>query len=319
VLPPGSEVSAFRASSWRGVPDHDPVETQEVDDSRRVVFWSLEAGTAYVAASQVDGELRTVKFYTEAAAVSSGTGPQGPPGDKGPPGDPGPDGSPGLDGAPGPDGQPGADGQPGPGGDKGPVGDKGATGDKGPIGDPGPDGQSGAAGLPGDKGPVGDQGPVGNPGLTGDKGPTGDKGLVGDKGPTGDPGPARRLVIVMRPSTGTAVAWTNMPAALTEFAGAAAGIYRQRADLTGCTEARLTCWQTVAGATNAQLRAQTSPDGTTWTDLCAVAVGAGTGLKTGAWTAIAAGQRIDAHVRLTGITGDGVADPAWHWVTLEAR
>jgi hypothetical protein len=115
------------------------------------------------------------------------------------------------------------------------------------------------------------------------------------------------------------VIWTNMPAALTEFAGNATGIYRRRADLAGSSEARMTCWQTVAGATSAALRAQTSPDGTTWTDLCSVTVGTGTGAKTGTWTAIPAGQRIDAFVRLAGISGDGVADPAWTWAVLETR
>lgn len=124
----------------------------------------------------------------------------------------------------------------------------------------------------------------------------------------------------LRPITGTVQAWTNMPAAETDFAGTAGAPHRRVADLSGSTEARLSCNQTVVGAAAAKLLAQYSVDGVAWSALCEVATGAGTGVKVGAWTALPAGAKVaTCHVRLRGIGGDGTADPAWHHVGLEAR
>jgi hypothetical protein len=277
-------------------------------------------------------------------------GAEGPQGERGEAGDTGDVGPPGADGAPGQTGPQGVIGPQGPKGDKGDVGEtglQGIQGNTGPAGNTGPEGPQGVdgprgltgdtgpqglPGTPGAKGDTGLQGVKGDPGLDGAQGQTGPKGDIGNTGPKGDKGDTGstgqtgatgaaggRHLVPLRVATGTAAVWTNMPAALTEFLAAAAGIYRQRADLTPTVEARLVCWQTIAGSTAALLKAQSSPDGNTWTDLCNVAVGAGTGLKTGTWTAVAVGQRIDAHLRLVGIGGDGVADPAWHWVTLETR
>lgn len=110
-----------------------------------------------------------------------------------------------------------------------------------------------------------------------------------------------------------------MPAAETDFTGVA-NVFRKVVELTNAVDCRLKCNQTVAGATNAKLLAQYSTDGNTWVALCEVAVGASTGVKIGAWTTVPAGAKIaSCHIRLRGISGDGVADPAWHFVSLETR
>jgi hypothetical protein len=65
----------------------------------------------------------------------------------------------------------------------------------------------------------------------------------------------------------SAIAWTTMPAALSEFPLTVAtnGNYRRVADLTRYYEARVGCVQTVLGAGTAKLRIQYSTDqGTTW-------------------------------------------------------
>ena len=111
--------------------------------------------------------------------------------------------------------------------------------------------------------------------------------------------------------------WTNMPATLTEFIALA--IHRSKLDLTGATQARLVVRQTVAGATNAKLKVQYSTDESTWVDICLVAVGTGVATKAGAWTDIPAGAKADVFIRLTGIDGDGAADPAFGLIVLQVK
>ena len=112
--------------------------------------------------------------------------------------------------------------------------------------------------------------------------------------------------------------WTNMPAALTEFR--ALTIYRMKADLTNASSVRLVARQEVAGSANAQLRVQYAlTEAGTWTDLCSVAVGLLTGVKAGAWSALPAAAKADVFLRLVGISGDGVADPSFGAIYLQAR
>lgn len=131
----------------------------------------------------------------------------------------------------------------------------------------------------------------------------------------------RELVFIASPQT--AQAWTNQPAALTELFGNVFG--RKRFDLTGFSQFRLACSQSVAGAANAKLRARYSTDGNTWADLetgattADLTVGAGTGLKTGAWANIAAAAKVDAQLRIDGIDGDAVADPAWRQLVIQVK
>ena len=118
--------------------------------------------------------------------------------------------------------------------------------------------------------------------------------------------------------------WTNMPAALTEFAGAAPFRARRLFDLTLYTQARMVASLGVAGAANAELRAQYSTDGgTTWlyldgadgpkVNISALMV------RSGAWVNLATGAKADAQLRIVGINGDGVLDPNFGIIDLQLR
>ena len=151
---------------------------------------------------------------------------------------------------------------------------------------------------------------------------------------------------------GVAVVWTNMPAALSEFPLTTAGPsnYRRPADLARAYEARLVAIQTVIGAANAKLGVQyLADDGVTWrylhrrlrageTDPMATdfyepaaatdnsawlsigtALPAG-GLRTGLWFPLPYDAiRADVILRLVGLGGDGVLDPALMTIYLEYR
>lgn len=117
-------------------------------------------------------------------------------------------------------------------------------------------------------------------------------------------------------SDAAALAWTNMPAAVMEIFGTT--LRRGKLNLTGATQARVVANQTIAGAANAQLKLQYSTDQSAWTDAGPfVAVGAGTGLKVGAFANLAAGAKADVFVRIAGISGDGTADPAFGAIYVE--
>lgn len=140
----------------------------------------------------------------------------------------------------------------------------------------------------------------------------------------------RRMVVFRSPGT-TADTWTNMPAAVTEFLGST--LHRVILDLQAATEARVCARVSIGGASGTTgLRAQYSLDtGTTWSYLDGasspagsgsgpeVLVGAG-GTFAGSWATIHANAKVgSALVRLVGIGGDGVSDPAFGNVHLETR
>src|SRR5262245_36631221 len=114
-----------------------------------------------------------------------------------------------------------------------------------------------------------------------------------------------------------------MPAAQTELFGTVWA--RCRADLTGMAQFRITVTQSVAGSAAAFLRAQYSTNGAVWNNLQSVGtgadlvVGAGTGLKTGAWGTLAPAAIADVQLRLVGQSGDGALDPAFRYMTIEFR
>lgn len=120
----------------------------------------------------------------------------------------------------------------------------------------------------------------------------------------------------------SALAWTNMPAAVTEFISVYA---RQRADLSNCTTYRIAVSQSVAGKAGADLNLQYSLDGTTWVAADSVSgageldVGTGTGFKTGSWAALKDAAKGDVYLRLVGKDGDGIVDPAWRQVKIQFR
>lgn len=115
-----------------------------------------------------------------------------------------------------------------------------------------------------------------------------------------------------------------MPLAVTELYGTTWG--RRAADLTDLSEFRLVVVQVIAGAAGATFRAEYSDDGgLNWNNLedagtgADLAVGAGTGLKIGAWGNLAAGAIADVQLRIIGWNGDGATDPSFRYIGIEFR
>lgn len=120
----------------------------------------------------------------------------------------------------------------------------------------------------------------------------------------------------------SALAWANMPLAVTEFLGNT--FSRKKVDLSGLTHYRIVVNQSVAGATNADLNLRYSLNGTTFVEADTagageIAVGAGTGVKYGAWTPLVEAARNDVWITLFGKDGDGVVDPAWRQVSVQFK
>jgi len=123
-------------------------------------------------------------------------------------------------------------------------------------------------------------------------------------------------------AVGANVAWTNQPAALTEFLGATRN--RTKYDLTNATQVRLIVNVMVAGATTpAKIRAQYSTDLSTWYYLDGASGPSvdinTTGLKVSAWVNLAAGAKADVYLRIVGIDGNGAADPAFGNIALQVK
>lgn len=121
--------------------------------------------------------------------------------------------------------------------------------------------------------------------------------------------------------------WTDMPSAVTEFAGATSG--RVRADLRGFKYARLSAnVGATAGGTGSVLQVQYSIDsGSNWLYLDGLLTTSGgpaapiattASTLTAGWVAIAAGAKVDqVLLRLVGLTGDGTIDPVLGAAFLE--
>ncbi len=115
-----------------------------------------------------------------------------------------------------------------------------------------------------------------------------------------------------------------MPVAQTELFGTTWG--RRATDLTGYVQFRLSVTQSVAGAAAASLRAQYSTNGgAAWSNLetggtgADLLVGAGTGLKIGAWGTVDPGALGDVQLRIVGQNGDAAADPVFRYIGIEFR
>lgn len=124
-------------------------------------------------------------------------------------------------------------------------------------------------------------------------------------------------------SSGTVDAkWTNMPAAVTELFGNTSS--RVKLDLTYGTHYRLVVNQTVAGQAGADFNLQYSTDNVTYQAADAAAageldVGAGTGVKVGAWADLVAGANADVWLRIVGKEGNGVKDPRWRQIRIQFK
>lgn len=113
------------------------------------------------------------------------------------------------------------------------------------------------------------------------------------------------------------LAWTNMPAAVTELYGNA---YRRvRIDLANADAIRLVFGVSTPGSTNALLFAQYSTDGNTWANLTSSVSISSNGMKTSAWEGIPSGARGDVWVRVAGQGGDGAADPVISQVSIQVK
>ena len=127
-----------------------------------------------------------------------------------------------------------------------------------------------------------------------------------------------------------ATIWTNIPAALTFFAGQSRWVIPM--DLSAKTDIRLRVMMGGSGgSTNAKIRVlyktQASGYSTTITDYVTVGTsevqvtyGTSTNsLITTSWIPIIAGAKADVFIALAGIDGDGAADPAFLNIYLETR
>lgn len=121
-----------------------------------------------------------------------------------------------------------------------------------------------------------------------------------------------------------ATVWTNMPAALTEFLNNAN--FRNKADLTNVTEARVISVLTAVGAsTTTEIRVEYSLNGTTWATLGTTAntplvvIGNTAGIKVGAWVSVVVAAKADVYLRVVGINGNGAADPNFNKIVLQVK
>lgn len=121
------------------------------------------------------------------------------------------------------------------------------------------------------------------------------------------------------------IVWTNMPVLLTTWlhqtSGTITGDATYIVDLTEYTEYRFFFSKQAAGATASVLNVQYSFDNVTWqiTTLATLPIGTGTGVRDSGWLPILANARTFIYIRLTGIGGNGTADPRFSPPTLLFR
>jgi hypothetical protein len=196
------------------------------------------------------------------------------------------------------------------------------TGAQGPQGETGPQGPTGDAGPQGTQGVQGDVGPQGLPGDDGPQGPEGPQGIQGIQGPAG---PNSQLIVPLV-SDAAGIIWTNMPAAVTFFGGSHR--FATKINLTDYLQVRLIVnKQGVAGAAASivRLRYRTAFDATVtnWLQIgvssVQVAVNVQNTVLDSGWIDLAAGAKADVFVTLDGSGGDGVLDPQFGGVTMQAR
>lgn len=114
-----------------------------------------------------------------------------------------------------------------------------------------------------------------------------------------------------------AVAWTNMPAAATEFNNAARS--RQKVILTNAVDARLTLSVHVGGAAASIIYIEYSIDQTTWTAMGLSQAMDSAGAFATAFVAVPAAAQGDVWLRVMGSGGDGVIDPMFGTIGVGVR
>lgn len=137
---------------------------------------------------------------------------------------------------------------------------------------------------------------------------------------------------------GSALTWTNQPAANTELLANATNIYRQRVDLSNATQARVTVGINTAGSSTSTLGIQYSTSTATghvntacgnwhWLDGTTGCLSAGqpktaisaTGYSSSTYSTIATPARGEVLLRAVGASGNGVADPVFENLILEVK
>jgi len=124
----------------------------------------------------------------------------------------------------------------------------------------------------------------------------------------------------------TAIVITNLPAALAELS-TNIGRTRTYYDMSYVTSCRVVVGQSIAASVSTEIRVQYSLDnGTTWAYLDGVAGPSSGALGTtanqnvrGPWVPLVAAARADVLLRVVTINGNGTADPAFWFVTLQVQ
>ena len=111
------------------------------------------------------------------------------------------------------------------------------------------------------------------------------------------------------------IVWTNMPSLTTTWLHQTSGTLTGDAtfivDLTEYTQYRFFFSKQVAGSNASNLLIQYSFDNSTWESVpfAVLEVGTGVGIRDSGWTSIVVAARTFIYIRLTGIGGNGIADP----------
>lgn len=134
--------------------------------------------------------------------------------------------------------------------------------------------------------------------------------------------PRLRVPFVVYNGDSAGLVWTNQPATGQELFNSTN--WRQRADLTGLTQFRLSAHVFTAGAAGAFFLMQYSLDnGGVWASANTAQADqlslANTGWITGAWVDLVAAARVDVLLRIVGAGGDAAADPLITGIAMEAR
>jgi hypothetical protein len=117
----------------------------------------------------------------------------------------------------------------------------------------------------------------------------------------------------------TAITWSSMPSAQTEFNAATRN--RTLYDLTNVNQIRLVIRVIVVGATGSKLRLQYSTNESSWSDISTsgdVAVDA-VATSAGSWVTIPDAAKSEVYLRITGLSGDGAASPQFGTGTVQLR
>jgi hypothetical protein len=121
--------------------------------------------------------------------------------------------------------------------------------------------------------------------------------------------------------------WTNQPVAVTEFGNNSYS--RRKVNLTNADAYRVTCGMhpSYPGYVNARLDLQYSLDGINFSNIythpsgsyCPEKVVGANYVNYGSWGTIVDEAKADVWIRIVGVSGNAVQDPAFYWVSSQFR